>query len=209
MITIPQIRAARGLLGWSQKDLADAAGLSQTGIARIESGESAPGLKTLEAIVLTFKSRRVLFSQTGVYLSESPITIFEGSDFYLQVLDNLIREASAVELLLICADDRASPPEVNDRLRILRRRGVKMRQLIEEGNVYILGPLAEYRYVPSKNFHNYVSLIYGSKVIICTDSNSKAVMFDDESLSKTWCNLFNMMWDSLPQPEKTNAIERF
>ena len=32
MITIEQCRAARGLLGWTQQDIADASGLSKTAI---------------------------------------------------------------------------------------------------------------------------------------------------------------------------------
>jgi transcriptional regulator with XRE-family HTH domain len=37
MITIQQIRAARGLLGWSQSELAKRAGLSLPTIKRVES----------------------------------------------------------------------------------------------------------------------------------------------------------------------------
>ena len=50
MPTIEQIRAARALLDWSQSDLADKAGLSQTGIARIENGTNQPNSSTLEKI---------------------------------------------------------------------------------------------------------------------------------------------------------------
>lgn len=39
MISVPQIRAARGLLGWSQSDLAAQAGLSLPTVKRVE-GES-------------------------------------------------------------------------------------------------------------------------------------------------------------------------
>ena len=38
MITIQQIRAARGLLGWSQSDLAERAELSLPTVKRVESG---------------------------------------------------------------------------------------------------------------------------------------------------------------------------
>lgn len=42
MITVQQLRAARGLLNWSQSDLAKRAGLSQPTVKRVES---ARGLK--------------------------------------------------------------------------------------------------------------------------------------------------------------------
>ena len=38
VITIQQIRAARGLLGWSQSELAKRAGLSLPTVKRVESG---------------------------------------------------------------------------------------------------------------------------------------------------------------------------
>jgi transcriptional regulator with XRE-family HTH domain len=41
VITIEQIRAARGLLGWSQSELARQAGLSLPTIKRLESGTAA------------------------------------------------------------------------------------------------------------------------------------------------------------------------
>ena len=37
-ITIEQLRAARGLLGWSQSDLANRAGLSLPTVKRLEAG---------------------------------------------------------------------------------------------------------------------------------------------------------------------------
>jgi transcriptional regulator with XRE-family HTH domain len=37
-VLIEQLRAARGLLGWSQSDLADRAGLSLPTVKRVESG---------------------------------------------------------------------------------------------------------------------------------------------------------------------------
>jgi transcriptional regulator with XRE-family HTH domain len=50
MISARQIRAARGLLGWSQSRLADRAGLSRSAIARLELDATAPHADTAEAI---------------------------------------------------------------------------------------------------------------------------------------------------------------
>ncbi|MFK4720532.1 transcriptional regulator with XRE-family HTH domain [Bradyrhizobium niftali] len=45
MISIEQIRAARGLLGWSQTDLAEAAGRSLPTIKRLErEGDEGPSV---------------------------------------------------------------------------------------------------------------------------------------------------------------------
>lgn len=44
MILIEQIRAARGLLGWSQTELADKAGLSLPTIKRMEREDGGPAV---------------------------------------------------------------------------------------------------------------------------------------------------------------------
>jgi transcriptional regulator with XRE-family HTH domain len=62
VITIEQIRAARGLLGWSQTDLAGRAGLSLITIKRFEAGfgphvsdeVGAKAQKALEAAGIEF-----------------------------------------------------------------------------------------------------------------------------------------------------------
>jgi predicted transcriptional regulator len=50
-----QIRAARGLLDWSQDDLASHSGVSRTVIARLESGQTDARTSTTTSIRLAFK----------------------------------------------------------------------------------------------------------------------------------------------------------
>jgi transcriptional regulator with XRE-family HTH domain len=66
MITSAQIRAARGLLDWSRKDLAESSGLSFASMMRLESFEGVPAsnFKTLEAIKKAFEDAGVEFIGT-------------------------------------------------------------------------------------------------------------------------------------------------
>ena len=50
MITTGQIRGARGLLRWSQKELAEKCGFSVRSINRIECDETDPKVSTLRTI---------------------------------------------------------------------------------------------------------------------------------------------------------------
>jgi transcriptional regulator with XRE-family HTH domain len=63
MITSAQIRAARGMLDWSRKDLAQASGLSFASMMRLESFNGIPSsnFKTLEAIRLAFERACIEF----------------------------------------------------------------------------------------------------------------------------------------------------
>ena len=66
MITSDQIRAARGMLNWSRKDLAEQSGLSFASMMRLESFEGVPSsnFRTLEAIKNTFEKAGVEFIGT-------------------------------------------------------------------------------------------------------------------------------------------------
>jgi DNA-binding XRE family transcriptional regulator len=65
VITAAQIRAARGLLGWTQAQLAANSGLSEIGIQNIEKGASDPRSSTLQAIERAFEIAGVEFTNGG------------------------------------------------------------------------------------------------------------------------------------------------
>lgn len=66
MITSAQIRAARGMLNWSRKDLAQSSGISFASMMRLESFDGVPAsnFKTLEAIKNTFENAGIEFIGT-------------------------------------------------------------------------------------------------------------------------------------------------
>ena len=60
-ISPPQVRAARGLLGWSQDQLVEKSGVPKRTIARFELEESAPQKRTLIAIRNALETAGVIF----------------------------------------------------------------------------------------------------------------------------------------------------
>jgi transcriptional regulator with XRE-family HTH domain len=73
LITSAQIRAARGLLDWSRRELAEKSGVGFSSLLRLESFEGIPSsnVKTLEALKKAFEEAGVEFtgapdSQAGV-----------------------------------------------------------------------------------------------------------------------------------------------
>jgi len=61
MIDSAQCRAARGLLAWSQQDLAEAAGVGIVTVHQLEAGTSEPRRATLQVIRNAFEAAGVEF----------------------------------------------------------------------------------------------------------------------------------------------------
>ena len=59
IIYAAQIRAARGLLNWSQGELAERAGISKQSVTRIENGTMDPRFSTMTALNEAIRSASV------------------------------------------------------------------------------------------------------------------------------------------------------
>jgi transcriptional regulator with XRE-family HTH domain len=66
LITSAQIRAARGLLNWSRRELAEKSGVGFSSLLRLESFDGIPSsnVKTLEALKKAFEEAGVEFIGT-------------------------------------------------------------------------------------------------------------------------------------------------
>jgi transcriptional regulator with XRE-family HTH domain len=61
MITAAQCRAARGLLGWSQNELARQAGVGIVTVHQLEASRSEPRRATLEVVRRALEAAGVIF----------------------------------------------------------------------------------------------------------------------------------------------------
>ena len=61
MITSAQCRAARGLIGWSQQELAKNAGIGTVAVHQLESGTSQPRRATLDVVRRALEAAGVEF----------------------------------------------------------------------------------------------------------------------------------------------------
>ncbi len=77
-MSVGQLRAARGLLGWSQSDLAAKANVGRATIADFESGKREPYARTMDALRFALEGAGVEFtngSEPGVKLKAKPQSI--------------------------------------------------------------------------------------------------------------------------------------
>lgn len=211
MVSIEQIKAGRALINWAQQDLADQTGLSKTAIANVESGKHRPTEKNMNNILDAFDRNGVEFIDGGVRQKQNLIRVLEGDDCYLKLLDEVFHtlKDSDEEFLILCADDRVSPKMVNDSYRRIRDSGIKMRQIVEDGNTYLMAPLAEYRYIPKEYFMNNVTIIYKNNIATALEGDNKISVIKDKTLADTQRKLFNFIWNNTEQPLFTDAKERF
>ena len=214
MIQAYQIRAARALVNWSQTELAERAGISLSAVADCEAERGKTAQATLEKMVAAFEQAAVFFTESGVERRNTATYEITGEGWWLRVLDDVFYELAdhqKPEMLMLFADDKASPPAVNEHLRRMRKEGIKMRQLVQDGNRYLMAPLKEYRWVPKKHFLNNVTVVYGDKVAVCAEDNTKAVIFRDAALATTWRSIFEMLWNGviLEAPDRSEADESF
>jgi transcriptional regulator with XRE-family HTH domain len=64
MVTSAQIRAARGLLNWTVRDLAERAGVHRNTVTRVETDATAPG-HSIAAIRSALEAAGVIFLADG------------------------------------------------------------------------------------------------------------------------------------------------
>jgi transcriptional regulator with XRE-family HTH domain len=64
-ITAAQSRAARGLLGWSQQQLAERAAVGVVTVYQLESGKSAPRRATMTVIRQALEAAGVIFIESN------------------------------------------------------------------------------------------------------------------------------------------------
>lgn len=64
-ISSAQIRAARGLIGWSQQQLADASGVSRRTVASVEAGDRDTYRSSLAALRAALEEQGIAFQNDG------------------------------------------------------------------------------------------------------------------------------------------------
>jgi len=204
-----QCLAARAMLRWTKEDLAQAAGVSLAPIHNLEKGKSVQEASLL-ALRSAFEEAGIEFISGGVKRRQDKIRLIEGEGAYAAVLDGFISEqAQAGELLIFCAKNNVSPPEVTQKELILRQRGIKFRFLVEEGDEFLTYPLQEYRYIPQEHFFNSPIMIFGNYVVLSPQQTGSVKLMEFPDMAKALTGIFNALWDQGKMPTNTIAAERY
>lgn len=208
MPTIEQIRAARALLGWSQGDLAEKAGLSQTGIARIENGTNQPNSKTLEKINTAFESADIEFlGESGLRKKTGEVKVLRGQEGFRAFMDDVYEKTKAIggEITLFngipdyfykflgkewYAAHAKRMEEIKDHFTF--------RIIVKEGeHLFIANDFAEYRWFPNELFHEQTFYAYGNCLAFMSfkEDNVEIRILPQAEFADSFRVLFNIAWD--------------
>lgn len=204
MITITQIRAARGILGWSQTELADQAGLTQRTITDIETGKSRPSYAALTSIESVFSQSGVEFIEGGVREKKDNLTVLKGDNFANRFVDfmyNTIESQGLKETLLnginqehLPAEGRAKVMEYISKINAL---GVEERILVPEtmDPQFMTGEPHQYRGLAWDYFSDTTpTFIFGNYYAVMMFDIQEVWIIKNKSFANFQRQQFELMW---------------
>lgn len=212
-ITTGQIRGARGILNWSQSDLAERTGISATSIGSIENGQSTPRESTLKAIRLAFENGGIEFlGNEGVRKKSAEITILRGAEGFQKFAHDLFEvvQNDEREILQAYVDDQKyadllgndAYPHVK-RMESMDRKRLKILQ--KEGDDYFPAKnYAEYRWIPHEQFLAVPFVVYGNNLAVILFEPEPTIIINNYPLvSEAYRLQFLTLWDSAIVPPDT------
>lgn len=207
MPTVDQIRAARALIGWSQGELADHAGLSQTGIARIENGTNQPNSTTIEKITTAFDSFDVEFlGENGVRKRTGEIRTLRGKKGFRDFMDD-VYEVAKEQGGPICLYN-AKPENWHlylgeewyqmhsERMQMIQDN-YDFKVSVNEGEQTFIGKdFVEYRWFPKELFNEQSFYAYGDRLAFLNFGNDdvQVNVFKNQDFADGFRALFNIAW---------------
>ncbi len=208
-ITTAQIRGARGILNWSQQDLAQRTGISATSIGAIENGQTTPRASTLDIIRSTLERNGIEFlGLQGVRERENNIVTYEGKNGIQSFFDD-VYETTKQNSSEICLFNGVPSKLIHwlgnefyemHRARMAALKNFKFRIIIEEGDEqFIASGFAEYRWFPKDRFNERTLYCYGDKLAFLnfTKDNVRILVMQQEEIADSFRELFNIAWENV------------
>jgi transcriptional regulator with XRE-family HTH domain len=208
MITIEQIRAGRALIDWSQGDLAEYAGLSQTGIARIENGTNKPNTKTIEKILAAFDAAGVEFiGERGVQRKSNEVKVFRGQQGFVSFINDVYETVKTFggEICVSNVDERLFLKWLGDSVHghvarmqeLSHKAGFTFKILVQEGDENQVASYATYRGVKPEMFGNAPFYVYGDKLAILLFNEDVSVfVIESKEIAEAQRKQFKITWDA-------------
>lgn len=206
MISIEQCRAARGLIGWTQQDLANAAGLSKTAINNFEKGHSDIKIESLRAIRMAFESLNIEFLENdGLQRRKDKIKMLSGPYMFGQLLDdiceNISKHGGTLRAYNLCRSSlrEFEKPQCKHQLQRLLDLAPETRALSPQSpRLEALMPLntAEKEIPPALSEAAPTYYIYGHKIAFELKGQSAIIIVENKDVFERYAHDFNQTWEN-------------
>lgn len=219
-ITTAQIRGARGILNWSQGDLAQRTGISATSIGSIENGQTTPRQSTLDTIRSTFERNGIEFlGLEGVRVQSDYVQTFSGTEGFRHFMDLLYETAKTVggEIVLFNAKPENWYKWLGEDW--FKAHSQRMSELGDKVNVkitskygedlFISKDFAEYRWFPEELFSDRALYAYGDNLAFVNfeDDSVSVIILKQPDFARAFRVLFNIAWQDVAVPPTQEEIK--
>lgn len=216
MVNSDQCRAARGMLNWTQHDLANATGISKTSIVRFEQGGSDLKSNTLEIIQKTFENADIIFpDEYGVRRKTDHVEILQGTDAANKLWDNiyLSLKATGGEVLITNVDEKKGleldKSILLEHLKRLQESNIRERLLSCEGDTNFLMPKEYYRWVSKEMFdYGTTTYIYDNKVALQLWNNAMIMLVHSKVAFEAEKKRFEQIWKNAKIPTSSKKAPK-
>jgi transcriptional regulator with XRE-family HTH domain len=223
LISAAQIRAARGLLGWSQADLATKAKVSRSTVAILErinrSTEREEGRRRRSSVTTeqflkvrtAFEEQQIEFlPQEGVRVRSSSIIDDATEGANRRLLKDIIEVSLAYmnttennEILIYGLKEDDSESSVGEYLdkhiTLLKQLGLEEKILCVPDNRKFVAPDAWYRYLPADGQYNHFPPVhvYGEKLaVVQWHPHERVVIVENKPIANAFRSMFFEVWSN-------------
>lgn len=211
LITASQSRAARGLLNWSQPDLAERCGMHVQTISSFEQEVGSPTKRTLQKIAQTFELAGIDFSEgdDGVRRIHNTIQKYEGIEGFRRFMDEVYHVANT-EGGDICLYNAKPENWIKwlgvewNSMHSARMKEIahkfKFRITVKEGETQFLGKHhAEYRWFPKELWDERSFYVYGDSIgfLNFETENVEVFVLKQKRFADSFRALFNIAWNNV------------
>jgi transcriptional regulator with XRE-family HTH domain len=218
-----QCRAARGLLGWTQPDLANQSKIHVQTISAFEKGSGTPSKKTLKRMTDVLEDAGIEFmDHDGLRRKQSELTKFEGADGFESFLDDVYSTAirtgtkdNPCEIFLSNVHHQnwikwmGKEKWANHVERMTKAREVMdVRIIIKEGDTnFPASAYSKYKCFPAKFFNDKSFYSYADKLAFLNfqRENVEITIMRQLDFAHGYRILFKIAWDYFAKtPSKLN-----
>ena len=214
-ISVAQIRAARGLLGWTSKDLAEKVGVTAATLSKIETDLVQPQERTLARITEVFDKHGIEFLEAdGVRMRQQEVRVFSGKAGYRQFLDHVyltLKNGGRIRQFFL--NDRSGPSFTDEygkahvaRMAMVDNLDAKV--LMVEGDTELPASYCAYRWIDKDDADLAPFYIYGDNVVLpMHESTHKRewISINSKLLAERYAKQFDQSWAKATAPKKAKG----